>query len=118
MECRRRLIIALETFLSGYDAWLCPVVTIPAFEHTEPNVPGDPLPVDDQMLPYWTATISYTCPFNLTSSPVVVIPMGESHDSLPIGVQIVGRRWDDMALLNVAEALTEIAGPFRRPPGF
>jgi Asp-tRNA(Asn)/Glu-tRNA(Gln) amidotransferase A subunit family amidase len=37
---------------------------------------------------------------------------------LPIGVQVVGRRWDDMALLDVAETLMEVIGPVRHPPGY
>jgi amidase len=36
---------------------------------------------------------------------------------LPIGVQVVGKRWADMALLAVAEQLVQVTGQFRPPPG-
>lgn len=50
-------------------------------------------------------TAPYTTPFNLSGHPVVVIPAGRSADGLPIGVQVVGHRWRDERLLDVAEAL-------------
>jgi amidase len=54
----------------------------------------------------------------MTGNPVVVLPAGSSKDGLPIGIQVVGRRWQDMELLAVAEALTQVTGEFRRPPGY
>jgi len=42
--------------------------------------------------------------------------MGRSREGLPMGCQLVGRRWEDMALLDVAEALSEVTGPFVPPP--
>ena len=47
---------------------------------------------------------------------MVVIPIGHTAGGLPIGVQIVGRRWRDMELLTIAGQLDEIAGAYRRPP--
>jgi amidase len=41
-----------------------------------------------------------------------------SAAGLPIGVQIVGRRWEEMELLAVAAKIAEVIGPFRRPPGY
>ena len=64
------------------------------------------------------ATMAHSLIASLTGHPAVVLPLALSGEGLPIGVQVTGRRWEDMALLNVAEALTEITGPFRRPPGY
>lgn len=50
--------------------------------------------------------------FNLTGHPVVVIPIGFTQAGLPVGVQLVGRRWHDMELLNVAEQIAEMLNPF------
>ncbi len=46
-------------------------------------------------------------------------PLGAiSGEGLPIGEQLVGRRWSDMELLNVAAAVAEVTGGFQRPPGY
>jgi amidase len=62
--------------------------------------------------------ISYTAVFNLTGNPVVAMPFGQTKEGLPIGVQVVGRRWRDMELLSVAQKLTEVTGVCQRPPGY
>lgn len=115
---RDHLINSLESFLAGYDAWLCPVASVPAFHHGRPDRLDLPLDVDGQMIPGALAGLGYTTVFNLTGHPVVVLPWAQSREGLPIGVQVVGPLWGEMALLNVADALTEITGPFRRPTGW
>jgi amidase len=105
----------VERFLENWDVWLCPVVTRPAFQHCWT---GKPLQVDQKLVSYLTAGCAYTAPFNLTGNPVVVIPVGRSRDGLPIGVQLVGRRWHDLELLAVAERITEVTGGFQPPPGY
>jgi amidase len=112
---RDKLISQLEEFLSGWDAWLCPVTAGAAFKHCKM---GQPIDIDGSKMPYFTANMSFTSVFNLTGNPVVVLPAGHSSDGLPIGIQVIGRRWQDMHLLSVAEALTEVTGPFQAPSGF
>ena len=46
----------------------------------------------------------FTQPFNLTGSPAVTVPCGFSRDGLPIGLQLVGRSFDEARLLNLAHA--------------
>jgi amidase len=53
---------------------------------------------------------------NFTGHPVVVIPIGLSRDSLPIGAQIVGKRWGEMELLAVAEQIATATTGYQRPP--
>jgi amidase len=119
---RARFIRILEQFLANYDAWLCPVAPVPAFVHTPVNNLLEQIratvDMDGQPIPYFNATAIYTSVFNLTGNPVVVIPLARSKDGLPIGIQLVGRRWNDMALLNTAEALMELTGVFCPPPGY
>ena len=112
---RDRLISQLEAFLSQWDAWLCPVTVGSAFRHCKT---GQPIEIDGQDVPYFTANMSFTTIFNMTGNPVVVLPASQSKGGLPIGIQVVGRLWKDMALLSVAEALTDIIGVFQAPPGF
>jgi Asp-tRNA(Asn)/Glu-tRNA(Gln) amidotransferase A subunit family amidase len=48
--------------------------------------------------------IPYTYPFNLTGQPAASVPCGFTRDGLPIGLQIVGRRFDDATVLRAAAA--------------
>jgi amidase len=119
---RRDAIIGdLEAFLATRDAWLCPVASGPAFTHRKPApylTSGKRIDVDGRSVSYWTGSLGHTSVFNLIGSPVVVLPLGQSDGGLPIGVQVVGRRWHDMELLAVAQQLSSVTGAFARPPGY
>jgi aspartyl-tRNA(Asn)/glutamyl-tRNA(Gln) amidotransferase subunit A len=64
----------------------------------------------------WTP---FTFPFNLTQQPAASIPCGFTRDGLPVGLQIVGRMFDDAGVL-AAAAADELADPHldKAPPGF
>ncbi|RJS27250.1 amidase [Corallococcus sp. H22C18031201] len=112
LERREALVASLERFLSGWDAWLVPVTTGPAIPHTRP---GEWVRVDGEPRAYLSSLGAYTSVFNLTGNPVVVLPVGRTQAGLPLGAQLVGRRWDDAALLDVAEAVAPWGGGFVRP---
>ncbi|SCF45887.1 amidase [Micromonospora mirobrigensis] len=114
---RDTLIRTFDAFLSRYDALLLPVTSGPAFTHRRPGLlrQPDPIEVDGQSVPYDLATLGYTAPLNALGNPVVVMPLPRPAGSLPIGVQVVGRRWDDHHLLAVASALSATTGPFVPP---
>ncbi len=122
---REKMIARLESFLSKWDAWLCPVTATAAFKHhplarqVGPYlIYKEPIKVDGQAVNYWVANVSFTTVFNLTGNPVVVIPVSLTQEGLPIGIQVVGRRWADMKLLTIAERLAEATGWCQRPPGY
>jgi Asp-tRNA(Asn)/Glu-tRNA(Gln) amidotransferase A subunit family amidase len=68
-------------------------------------------------VPYFTAVATHVAPFNLSGSPAVTIPAALSADGLPIGLQLVGRPWQDMQLLRLAERVQEAIGPLPVAPG-
>ncbi|NOJ96090.1 amidase [Corallococcus coralloides] len=105
----------LEDFLSGWDAWLVPVAMTAAPPHTPFGAPVD---VDGAPRDYLEALGGFTCLFNATGSPAVVFPLGRTSAGLPVGAQLVGRRWMDGALLDVAEALLPLGGGVRWPAAF
>ena len=112
---RDALSAAFETFLGDWDALLCPVSPTPAVGH----IPfGTPLVIDGREVPYFIAGTGLTSPFNLSGSPVVVLPMARSDDGLPIGVQLVGRRWGEIPLLALAANVARVIGPWVPPPAF
>ncbi len=115
LAARDEMITALERFLARFDAWMLPVSPTAAFPHMRS---GKPIVIDGVKVAYTTAVGAYSAPFNLTGSPVVVVPAGRTPEGMPVGVQLVGRRWDDDALLSVAERVSQTLGPSRIPPGY
>jgi len=111
---RDQSILAWEQFFDKWDVLLCPPSMVTAFPHCET---GTPLHVDGQEVVYWMVSAHSTL-FNYTGHPAVVLPYKLDHDGLPIGVQMVGKRWDESRLLAMAKALSEVTGAFRRPPGY
>jgi len=111
---RDQSILAWEQFFQAWDALLCPPSMITAFPHCET---GTPLQVDGQDVEYWMVSAHCTL-FNYTGHPAVVLPYKLDRDGLPIGIQTVGKRWDESRLLGIARALAEVTGEFRRPPGY
>lgn len=114
---REEAIFRLETFLSGFDALLCPVATTVAYPGRPMSLFSGPprLSVAGRRLPYLEATIGLTLPFSVTGSPVAALPLG-IENGLPVGIQVVGRRWGEEALLAVAAQLEPIFGGFVAPP--
>ncbi len=111
---RDQSIIAWEQFFDEWDVLLCPPSMITAFPHCEP---GTPLNVDGQEVVYWMVSAHGTL-FNYTGHPAVVLPYKLDRDGLPIGVQMIGKRWDESRLLAMAKALSGVTGAFQRPPGY
>jgi amidase len=112
---RDRLIAQMDHALESWDVWLCPVAATPAFTH---RAKGEAIAVDYRKFPYSLACGAYTMPFNLTGHPVVVIPVGQTQTGLPIGMQIVGKRWKEIELLAIAQQITIITGFCQQPPGY
>jgi Asp-tRNA(Asn)/Glu-tRNA(Gln) amidotransferase A subunit family amidase len=96
--------------MRDYPILLCPVAAIPAFRHGERS-----WAIDGQTVKYLDAW-SYTEWFNLLGMPAAVVPIGQSDEGLPIGVQIVGRPWEEEKVLAVSEALERERGAWRKPP--
>lgn len=96
--------------MQPYPILLCPAAAIPAFRHGERSwmIEGETV----EYLDAW----SYTEFFNLLGNPGAVVPVGRSPEGLPIGVQIVGRPWEEEQVLAVAGVLENECGPWRRPP--
>jgi aspartyl-tRNA(Asn)/glutamyl-tRNA(Gln) amidotransferase subunit A len=94
---------AVTAYFHEYDLLLCPTVCVPAYAHglTELTIDGTTV-LGRQVL-------NTTVPFNLTGSPALSLPFGMSSDGLPIGVQIVGRHFDENTVLRAALALEEVS---------
>jgi Asp-tRNA(Asn)/Glu-tRNA(Gln) amidotransferase A subunit family amidase len=96
--------------MRNYPILLCPPAAIPAFRHGERS-----WRIEGKTVNYLDAW-SYTEWFNLLGNPGAVVPVCHSADGLPIGVQIVGRPWEEEQVLAVAAVLEKECGAWRVPP--
>ena len=86
---------------------LSPVSSATAFRHGEGNYnPGTG----------YRDTMRFSQWLNLTGFPGASVPISFSNDGLPIGVQIIGRPFEDELVLAVAECLERSRGPWQPPP--
>ena len=96
--------------MRDYPILLCPAAAIPAFRHGERS-----WKIDGQAVSYLDAW-SYTEWFNLLGNPAAVVPVIHSEKGLPIGVQIVGKPWEEEQVLAVAAVLERECGAWQVPP--
>ncbi|HTF43849.1 MAG TPA: amidase [Terriglobales bacterium] len=95
--------------MRAYPILVCPVASVPAFRHGERN-----WNIDGQNVRYLDAW-SYCEWFNLLGFPAAVVPAGRSPEGLPIGVQIVGRPWEEELVLEAAAVIEQECGGFLEP---
>ena len=114
LHVRDRSIVAWEEFFAKWDVLLCPASMIPAFPHCKP---GTPLRVNGRDESYWLVS-GHGALFNYSGHPAVALPYTLDGEGLPIGVQLVAKRWDDSRLLAIAKAMTTVTGEFQRPRGY
>jgi aspartyl-tRNA(Asn)/glutamyl-tRNA(Gln) amidotransferase subunit A len=109
---RNAIVDKIRRFFGAYDLLLCPSVAVPPFEvgvEGPTQIAGRT--VDRRV---WLAL---TPLFNLTGQPAATVPCGFTDDGLPIGLQIIGRRFAEDTVLR-ASAAFEAARPWaqKRPP--
>jgi aspartyl-tRNA(Asn)/glutamyl-tRNA(Gln) amidotransferase subunit A len=94
-----------EVFAAGVDAILTPATPSAAFELGKEH--SDP--VEMYLNDVFTVTV------NLAGLPGVAVPTGLDGRGLPLGLQLIGRPWEEGELLNAAHALERAAGFVAKP---
>src|SRR5271169_6015992 len=96
-----------------FDFVLSPTAPMTAFPAEWPSPSRDPL----NPFPH----IGFTVAFNMSEQPAASVNCGYDDEGLPIGLQIVGRRFDDVGVLRTARAFEAMrageARPWPEPPG-
>ncbi|HEX2980269.1 MAG TPA: amidase family protein [Anaerolineaceae bacterium] len=119
---RRSIGAIFDRFLADWDVWICP--TFPSAAALDEGAPGAErgqtpaglkLDVDGHPVSQVAAGLGFNLLATLAGNPAVVIPLAQSKEGLPIGVQIVGRRGWETELLALADHLTEIGCGYLRP---
>ena len=114
LDRRDRFMSAWDAFFGEFDALLLPPAMTSAFPHCPPYSAID---VDGRQVGYPDSGLLLVFG-NLAGLPALAAPAGLDDDGLPVGVQIVGPRWSETALLEICGALeeVEILPGFRPPP--
>jgi aspartyl-tRNA(Asn)/glutamyl-tRNA(Gln) amidotransferase subunit A len=101
-----------RSLFAKYDLLVTPTVACPPFAPDLDTPPG----VAGKRVSFY-GWLPYTFPFNMTGQPAGSVPCGFTRDGLPIGLQIVGRRYADVTVLRACAAF-ERARPWaaKRPP--
>ncbi len=95
-----------QAFAAGIDAILAPIAPSSAFGLGEV---GTTDPVEMYLNDVFTVTL------NLAGLPGVAVPVGLDKKGLPVGLQLIGRPWEEGALLNHAYVLERAAGFVSKP---
>jgi amidase len=109
---RERLREELLRWMKTTPLILAPVGSTHAFVHGANRVE-----VNGQSMSVFRA-FSYSQTFNVFGLPTVVVPAGRSAEGLPIGVQIVGRPFEEEMVLATAAVIEEALGGWQRPTQF
>jgi amidase len=109
---RDRFIVQMDIALEPWDVWLLPAAATAAFTH---RPAWTVVEVGERDYPHGLANGVYTMPFNLSGHPAVVIPTRFTQAGLPMGLQIVGKRWREMELFAIAQMIDQTVGDFRSP---
>jgi len=106
---RDRMRAALLRQMDDFPVLLMPPCGVTAFRHRARR-----WKVDNAEIGLFQAMMPAT-PFNLLGLPAVVIPFSMSAEGLPIGVQLVGRPFEEELILDLAARLETARGPFPAP---
>jgi aspartyl-tRNA(Asn)/glutamyl-tRNA(Gln) amidotransferase subunit A len=130
-EVKRRVLIGTYVLSAGYyDAYYLKAQRVrsliardfeEAFRQVDclltPTAPSAAFPVgekaDDPIAMYLNDV--FTVPVNLAGLPGISVPAGLSADGLPLGLQVIGRAFDEATVLKVGEVLERAAGFTARP---
>jgi aspartyl-tRNA(Asn)/glutamyl-tRNA(Gln) amidotransferase subunit A len=104
MLMREKAVAAIQ----GHDFLISPTSPITAYAADEPAPGGDPARPFDHIV--------FTAPFNMSEQPAASICAGYDDDGLPIGLQIIGHRFDDAGVMMLAHAYEALRSPVRPWP--
>jgi Asp-tRNA(Asn)/Glu-tRNA(Gln) amidotransferase A subunit family amidase len=106
---RTRLIDHFKQAFQSVD-----VIVTPSTGVTAPLIPASALPHGDSDLTTLAEIMRFAPPANLTGLPAISFPAGYTSQGLPVGMQAIGRAWDEVTLLRLAlaaERLVERQAP-------
>ncbi|MDR3208429.1 MAG: Asp-tRNA(Asn)/Glu-tRNA(Gln) amidotransferase subunit GatA [Rickettsiales bacterium] len=129
-EVRRRMIVGTAVLSSeSYEVYFLQAARVRrmladsfarAFEKCDlivcPSGAGTAMPLDSDLTPLeYYALDLFTVAMNLAGVPAASVPCGRAENGLPLGLQVVGKRFDDFRVLALAREIERFAGLDNRP---
>ena len=129
-EVQRRLIVGTAVLSSeSYEVYFMQAARVrrmiaesfnAAFEKCDlivcPTSSGPALPLDSDLTPLeYYALDMFTVAMNLAGIPACSVPAGLAANGLPLGIQVVGPRFDDLRVMQLAKHIEQFAGIDNRP---
>ena len=102
-ERKMAYVSAINHWFEDWDFLLTPAVSVAAF-------PADLL-MPAHWPPHawdWVSWAEFSYPFNMSWNPAASVPCGFTAEGLPVGLQVVGRRFDDLGVLQAAAAFEAV----------
>ncbi|HZW30449.1 MAG TPA: amidase family protein, partial [Isosphaeraceae bacterium] len=110
-QARRKTIAAYRALWRSFDVLVTPTSPIAA-----PPIGATSARFGDKEVPLVRAFLDLTLPFNLTGQPAISVPCGFTRGGLPIGLQLVGRPFEEAALFRAAAAYESATNWHSRTP--
>src|SRR6266849_1205624 len=110
LAARDRMRAALLRQMDDFPVLLLPACGVAAWPHRQRKweTGQKPIGLFEAMMPI--------TPFNLVGFPGMAIPYGMTEEGVPVGIQLVGRPYEEELILEIAVQLEQARGPFPAPP--
>jgi len=98
-DVRKKLLAEFDAVFQDVDALVAPTVPVPA-----PLIGAETVQIDGEQTGVRPAIVGHCRPANFTGLPAISIPCGFTRDGLPVGLQLIGRAFDEVTLLRIASS--------------
>ena len=96
-DVRKKLLAEFHSAFQNVDAIVAPTVPVPA-----PLIGAESVRIEGEQIGVRPAIVGHSRPANFTGLPAISIPCGFTRAGLPVGLQLIGRAFDEVTLLRIA----------------
>jgi aspartyl-tRNA(Asn)/glutamyl-tRNA(Gln) amidotransferase subunit A len=96
-DVRKRLLAEFDATFQNVDAIVAPALPVPA-----PFIGAETVLIDGEPIGTRPAIVGHSRPANFAGLPAISIPCGFTREGLPVGLQFIGRAFEESTLLRIA----------------
>jgi aspartyl-tRNA(Asn)/glutamyl-tRNA(Gln) amidotransferase subunit A len=98
-DVRKRLLSEFDEAFQEVDAVVAPTLPVPA-----PPIGAESVEIDGEQIGTRPAIVGHSRPANFTGLPAISVPCGFTRAGLPVGMQLIGRAFDEITILRIAHS--------------